>query len=503
MKSSKYQTIFSSIIKPVVSADKDKYLSLASLEQLRAFIPDIDTVKNYDLLPISFNVCVVNRINKNGDAIDTDTGLAVYKQFINKFIDIEHKRSNVIGVIISSTLSEFGTDKPLTEEDVKGTLKPFNITLGGIIWRVINNRLADAIEESNDPTSEYYMSISSSWELGFDNFNLILIKGDSKNLEDAKIIDNQEEVEKLKVNLRAFGGSGKIGEFNVYRESGDGTLPMGVGLTENPAAEVKGVATEATEELNANSEIKIDEILECEKNDKESSQATKTDVTTIDKIMKITKLQDITDESLKTITASAMHDFINEEIKKANDLYVAEKSAKETLEAKKNDLITEVENIKKTLNTLEAEKQEKDALEKLSQRMASFDEEFNLDAEDRQVIVTQIKDLSDEAFAAYKKSAAVLMKEKKKVSKKEQQDQKEDSQDDKSGKPAKDSKKEKQDQLEDSKDKSSKASAAVDDAIDKSKIDKNVVPNSSEAKEITLKEKFAKHFALDQFIIKK
>ena len=90
MKDYKYKTIFSSQIKPIVSSDKDKYLSEASLKEIGKFIPEINTEREIDLLPIAFNACVVNRVNKNGDVIDTDTAVDVYKSFINKQINIEN-----------------------------------------------------------------------------------------------------------------------------------------------------------------------------------------------------------------------------------------------------------------------------------------------------------------------------------------------------------------------------------------------------------------------------
>jgi hypothetical protein len=64
MEKFKYTTSFSSTVKPLVSEDRDKYLASASLEEIGNFIPDIDTDKNIDLLPIAFNACVVNRANK-------------------------------------------------------------------------------------------------------------------------------------------------------------------------------------------------------------------------------------------------------------------------------------------------------------------------------------------------------------------------------------------------------------------------------------------------------
>ena len=86
----KYTTIFSSTIKPLVSEEKDKYLAMASLLEVSDFVPELDVEKNIDLLPIAFNAFVVNRVNKNGDVIDTSTALDIYKGFINKPINIEH-----------------------------------------------------------------------------------------------------------------------------------------------------------------------------------------------------------------------------------------------------------------------------------------------------------------------------------------------------------------------------------------------------------------------------
>ena len=39
MKKPKYTTTFSSVIKPVVSEEKDKYLALASMVELEKFLP--------------------------------------------------------------------------------------------------------------------------------------------------------------------------------------------------------------------------------------------------------------------------------------------------------------------------------------------------------------------------------------------------------------------------------------------------------------------------------
>ena len=128
MKPHKYTTIFSSAIKPLVPEDKDKYLAMASLLEISDFIPEIDTSKDVDLLPVAFNACVANRVNKNGDVIDTPTALAMYNNFINKPINIEHNREKVVGVILSAGFSEFGTDRSLSAEQIQENNSPFNIT---------------------------------------------------------------------------------------------------------------------------------------------------------------------------------------------------------------------------------------------------------------------------------------------------------------------------------------------------------------------------------------
>jgi len=135
----KFSTIFSNLkIRPVVSEEKDKYLSIASLDKLRKFLPDINTEDNIDLLPIAFDACVVNRVNKNGDVMDGITAAKVTKNFVNKPINVEHNRNQVIGCILTASFSKFGSNESLDTEEVKDIKAPFNITLGGVIWKVVN-----------------------------------------------------------------------------------------------------------------------------------------------------------------------------------------------------------------------------------------------------------------------------------------------------------------------------------------------------------------------------
>ena len=79
----KYKTQFSSPVRPVVSEEKDKYLAMASLQKIKKFLPDIDVEKDIDLLPIAFNSFVANRVNKNGDVVDTKVAIDIFEHFKN------------------------------------------------------------------------------------------------------------------------------------------------------------------------------------------------------------------------------------------------------------------------------------------------------------------------------------------------------------------------------------------------------------------------------------
>jgi hypothetical protein len=483
MKKPKFSALFTSSVKPLVSADKDKYLALASLEQVKKHLPEVDTETNIDLLPIAFNACCVNRINKNSDVIDTETAIAIYKTFINKPINIEHDRKKVVGTILTAGFTEFGTDKPLTLEQVKDMKSPFNIVLGGVIWRIVNPGVANVLEETNDPTSSNYEAISASWELGFDTFEVVVVEGESKNLEDGTVIKDAAQIEAYKDNLKAYGGEGKAGDKFIYRKPAkQDALAVGIGLTESPAAEVKGIAT-ATDQTPENKDDNSKII-------SQPAEPTVKDNSIIYNSMKITALSDITDENLKVMKASAISDFIQEQIKEADKKFQAEQAEKNKALETSQSTAAELEKVKKdaeaskvelkkvqdALAELQKVNSEKEKQELFTARMSAFDESYDLNDEDRKVIGSQIKDMTAESFAAYEKQIAVLMKEKNKEFKKQTAAA--------STTPA-----------------PVTPAAVVETAIDNATRTTPEVPATPSSTQ-TIKEKYAKAFAPENFLIK-
>lgn len=497
MKEYKYTTSFSSTLKPLVSEEKDQYLAMASLMEIADFIPDVDTGKDIDLLPIAFNACVANRVNKNGDVIDAATSLKIYKNFINKPINIEHNRDKIVGTILTAGFSEFGTDKVMTEAQASEKEGPFNITLGGVIWKVASSELADLIEDSADPTSENYLKISASWELGFTDFHLVILPENEKNIENAQFVTEAEEIDKLSSHLKALGGDGKLDNGkHVYRQVVAEVVPLGIGLTETPAAEVKGVATE---------EDKKEELLD----QKNNSSQTETNVNISENIMKktIENVNEISDESLKELSASTITDFIKSELEKAADQYQTEMTEKEealkaatekteSLQGEHDQLTDELTKVKDALGELEKAHAEREAEEKFNQRMSALDEEYSLDDEDREVIATDIKDMDEEAFTAFQQKLSVLLKDKNKVN---------------IAALAK-AEAEKQEKAEElvpkaelteviASEEADAVKEVVEEVLENAEDELDSVPVSSEAQEPTIYDKYAKAFGIDQFEI--
>jgi hypothetical protein len=530
MKEPKYKTIFSSTIRALVPVEKDKYLAMASMLDIGDFIPDVDTTKDIDLLPIAFNACVANRVNKNGDVVDSKTAIAMYKNFINKPMNLEHQRERVVGVILTAGFSEFGTDKPLAEASIEDN-EPFNITLGGVIWKVVNTKVADIIEDASDPTSEHYMKVSASWELGFDEYNLVLLNDPEKNISNAEFITEEGEIDKNKEFLKALGGSGKLENGkSVYRQVINNVVPLGIGLTENPAADVQGIAVKGNkeevevslkraEDASEDSD-EVEDTLKNEKNEKNISQSSNITVETNEEsipIMKITSIKDITDESLQTMKASVIADFVEEELKTASEEYHAQKTevedklkaaheAETELKAQQEQMKKELDEVKSNFDSLQQDVLAREAQEKFNVRMTYFDQEYDLTDADREVIASDIKDLDDQAFDAFTSKMKVLLEGRQKYG--GNKGDTPDADRKKKGHYGPGQKKKGTSDEEGEVDwkKDSKAVDAAEEAVEEALENAEDVnadfPANSEAQAETVYDKYKAAFALDQFEIK-
>lgn len=452
-------------VKTFVPESEQINLAKASIDSLKPFVDSsIDLEKNYDMLGVAFNAFVVNVANKNGQVISTDVALSCVENFKFKPMNIEHKRANVVGLITSYGFSEYGSDKPLQLKDVVGSNKPFNVVLSGFVWRVVNEEFADKLEESSDPASSNYLNISASWEMGFREFN---IARGSRLLSEAEVLSDKSQINEIKSRLIHFGGngadeSGKPLFINLIGE----VLPLGIGFTENPAADVRGVqiayvedeAEDAQEEKRGDANmkevaenlgesssaqpIKIDLNISTQ-----SSQSVNFDVLTKkescgknvagsnlnkkinikeDNTMLIRSIDDLNDDSLKQLCATDIRALFEQEIKNAGEEYSKQQlekeqivagleSAKQELENKVAELVSNFEQAQSEMNELKLQIEASEKAELFQNRMFSIDEDFNLNDEEREIIGEQIKDMDEQAFEKWFKAFNVFAKKVKSV----------------------------------------------------------------------------------------
>lgn len=214
--------------------------------------------------------------------------------------------------------------------------------------------------------------------------------------------------------------------------------------------------------------------------------------------MKINSVKDITEESLKQLSASAVSDFIESELKDASERFSAEQSkaeealkeAQEKIESVSTEhdrIKAELESVTDKLAGLETEKAEKEAEELFNQRMASLDESFVLEDNDRQVLSEQVKTLDEEGWESFSKRIDVLLRDKSRevlAEKKEAEEKKAEE----TEAPAEESQASEDDDV-------------VETAIDRGEKDTDVVPASTEASENSTYEKYKSAFSVENFEI--
>ena len=424
----KYTTVFEAPVHACKISD-DSFISKASLDNLHSLVPqNINFEENIDLIGVAFNAAVVNKFNKNGDGMDTDTAIAFTKNFLHKPTNIEHNREKIVGHIASAGFSEYGSSKILSPNEVKGKNEMFNIALGAVVYRSANKAFADLLERSTDPEDPYYQKISTSWEVGFTDY--VLAVG-SSDLKDAEIITDQKTIEELKGCLKIYGGSGKTKDGkDVYRLITGKIYPLGIGFTTNPAADVKGVFKPSEDNSLVTTIDKKD------KNNNKISQSENINVKNKNKIIMdietmISELKDLlvekkfSEEAVASMTSTFAdairqkdeqyrHDI--ESVKLEKETIAKEHTElKESVEALNNQLVEAQERI----NSFEATQKAEQAIARFNERMDLIDQEYALEDEDREFLANELKslDTTEEAFASFKEKLSIVWKNKNKEAK--------------------------------------------------------------------------------------
>jgi hypothetical protein len=419
-------------------------ISEASLQSLKALIPeDVDLAKNIDLLGVAFNAAVVNKFNKNGDGIDTETALAVNDYFIHKPTNIEHNKEKVVGHIVSSSFSGFENNELIEPEALRGTKDPFNISLGALVYKIVNPGFANMLERSKEG-EDFHNIISASWEIGFNDFYIAV---GSHDLKEAEIITEESQIKELQQYLKAYDGEGQMDDGTIVNRLVVGEVyPLGIGFTSNPAAEVEGVFVKNNKDINIkkdNTEAEVfciknkDYYKKCKTIKNNSSLLEKTTVNMTNTLNMDTQdllkqieglLSDKLDTKLPEEAVANVSKVMMDAIKQKDELWQTEKAEKETALAESKErheaLSTQMEEMKEKLvateqrlEELAEEKRLREAKDLFNSRMASVTEAFDLGEEDLRIVASEVSEVenAEEAFNEYQEKLNVVWSHKTKT----------------------------------------------------------------------------------------
>jgi len=408
-------------------------ISKANVENLRSLIPSsVDLDKNIDLMGVAFNAAVVNEFNKNGDGMSTKTAIDSVQQLVHKPTNIEHDKKKIVGHIVNAGFSDYSDSTILVNVD-ENEQSPFNIALGSVVYKTVDKEFFETLRRSTDPKSKTHQTVSASWEIGFSEYKIAV---GSKNLKDAEIISDPQQITEMKGMLRAFGGKGTTEDGRpVYRLITGNVYPLGIGFTMKPAANVKGViSNEYKEREEAPGESNESQSAHLEKISDKISQNLKNTVNNT-KIMDLETLlseikASLTEKKFSEEAIAGMTATFADAIKQKDDEYKASLEAAEQEKAEiasaKEELQASVESIKEELGAaqeriaeFEAAKNAEEAVARFNARMEEIDSLYDLEESDSAFIAEKIKGLDDteESFASFKSELEVFWSSKNKEAK--------------------------------------------------------------------------------------
>ena len=371
---------------------------------------DFDPEENIDVLPVVFNLAKVNEFNKNGDGIDAKTAIAAVKRFINKPINIEHKKDKIVGHMINASFSDREFDfKNNDIESYANKKEPFYINAAGLIYKQVYPELAEAIEEASEKESEDYQSISTSWELAFRDFEVAV---GSNLLENSTIAEGAEK-EDLKQYIKGLGGKGQDENGNpVNRLIVGRTYPLGAALTRNPAAAVRGIYTEEG----------VSEDKNLEKISRNTNMPVKTDKLKSIFNMETEQFEELITKLSKSVASAVregsetkhLSETIRDTLTKHNDSWTSkvemEQEAKAKVEAELAELQNSFKHTKEELDSLKNNVEAKEAVDLFNDRMNFIDSDYELNEKELNLITSEVKALgsSEEDFNSYKEKLNVI-----------------------------------------------------------------------------------------------
>ncbi len=242
----RYTTRFLADASLYVPSETERMEATASLDRLKGLLPaGIDPESQPTLLYVAGDLAVANVSNLNDDSVTLEDAVRIYPSFEMQQVNVEHNRGVIVGVIVKAGLSELGTNRLLTNEEALAAKKPVNVSIVIALWRVVDSNLCDYIEGMSIPGSPDKGKLSFSFEVGFDDYDVVVLPPGASNLALASkiVTPSDKEFNRFDKMLRVNGGKGVFGPDNsrVARILMGNIVPLGAGIVTVPAAAVKGL----------------------------------------------------------------------------------------------------------------------------------------------------------------------------------------------------------------------------------------------------------------------
>lgn len=415
-KENKFRTEWKSNITTIKEEDFDKFkISKASMleeAQASSLIPEnFAPWDNIDIMPILMSIAVVNKFNDNDDAVPSMGAAKMLPRFPHKPINIEHQKNIIVGHLVRAGFAEyepaFSVGDPL---DYINRSDSYYISGLGFVYRSVFPELAEAIVRASDPYDDTYNAYAASWEVAFSSYDVAV--GDGELIKDTKIVTAEDpEYQSLSAMLKFNGGSGKThsGE-KVRRVLRGEKIPVGLGLTENPAASVEGIYALASISNEKISENKQTDVTDNETNvamNKEEFDKFQKEIKEM--ISSIASKDGSSDnpaqevfEKLNTLFEEKGKDWKSQSAQHSEDM----KTTQDALAA----LETQLKDAKDTINKFQDDIAVRDSADKLNTRMATIASQFDLEEAEEAIVAAEVKSLpvEDEAFASYLEKVKVV-----------------------------------------------------------------------------------------------
>lgn len=392
-----------------------------------------------DILPTIFSIAKVNVFNKNDDAITPLDAAKLLRHFVHKPINVEHETTTIVGHITNASFSDY---EPAFHEsdpfDFLNRTDAFYICGAGIIYKSAFPRLANALIEASEYDEPSY---AASWELLFDYYDISY--GNGETISECKIITaNDPEFNSLSSHLKFNGGTGmdKNGQ-KVRRILRGSKTPLGVGLTENPAADVRGIYTLAS--IMSDEKISETEKTDVTDNKIAMDKELQEELNSIKELISKASVKDDGDGKQALTAAEQIFNRVSDMLKSQSDWKPKAETAEAELQTAKDQLASlaqELKEAKDSISQFQKDIQVRDAAAKFNDRMDSLASIYEFNDDEEKIVAQDVKALSDddEAFQTYLDKAKVVFAHRNKEFIAEQNKGKEDDKEDeeeKGGKP--------------------------------------------------------------------